>query len=851
MTYNALLGFGSFSPPGILGANLLLQDTTSTQADDRSGNARHGTINGMGSNPVTAAGPNGYLPSAFDLDGTDDFVVIGSSGGISAYPFTIGCWVRGDDVSVTRAYMFLGINGNASTYYGIEAFNSLHTIQGRNTGVERASGTTAPSTSVWHHVVGVFESATSRKLYVNGVLEATGTGTATLGAVDRIHVGKLRSTDATNSFDGRIAGVGVFTDALTLAQIEQWYNGPEPLNTVAPAAPSGTQTEGETLTADVGTWDSQGNGTLSYSYQWTRSNDGIGTGEADISGATSATYVLDPDDIGKFIRCRVRASNLGGFDAAEDTAGAFTGSILPGGGTFPDESDVRAGVVYGPTNDLTGTLVVPAANTVLDGTMFGPDSLTEGTVVLPAAANVLDGTMFGPASATEGTATVPPVGKVINSETYGAGGTALTGTYAEIAASLVTLGNQYGAGGTQYTGTVRVPTAAQVLVGVNFGASDAIAGAVVLPGVGDVRTSVTFGPSSGSTGTLSLPGVGSVLSSASYGAGGTEFVGTFVNVADSSVVLGVQYGANGTQFTGTVRVPTAAQVLVGVSFGASDALSGTVALPAVGNVRSGVTFGPGSGSTGTVVIPTQSQVLDGVSFDTASTGNVVLPTAGQVLDPVTFGPAGATTGTITLPSAAQVLDSITFGPGAATTGTVVLPSVGDVRDGTFFGPASTLEGTLDADIPGNYPSVGQVLVGVVFGDSNEFTGTYVEVAAADVRDGVLFGPGSSLEGTLVAGIDPPDSPLMSAVSVLCLDEQGLPASGVSVDLRVVSIPAGDTNVAYRGNKQTAISGVDGIATIEAPRGSRCQIKRGPAADWKTITIADAASTDVESIIGSP
>jgi hypothetical protein len=497
------------------------------------------------------------------------------------------------------------------------------------------------------------------------------------------------------------------------------------------------------------------------------------------------------------------------------------------GGTFPAPAQVLAGVIYGPTDNLTGTLVLPAANTVLDGTMFGP------------------------ASATEGTATVPPVGKVIDSETYGAGGTALTGTYAEIAASLVVLGNQYGAGGTQYTGTVRVPTAAQVLVGVNFGASDAIAGAVVLPAVGDVRTSIGYGPSSGSIGTLSLPGVGSVLSSASYGAGGTEFVGTFANVAASSVVLGVQYGANGTQFTGTVRVPTAAQVLVGVSFGASDAIAGTVALPTVGNVRSGVTFGPGSASTGTVVVPTQSQVLDGVSFDTASTGNVVLPTAGQVLNPVSFGPAGATTGTITLPSAAQVLDSITFGPGAATTGTVVLPSVGDVRDGTFFGPASTLEGTLDADIPGNYPSVGQVLVGVVFGDSNEFTGTYVEVAAADVRDGVLFGPGSSLEGTLVAGIDPPDSPLMSAVSVLCLDEQGLPASGVSVDLRVVSIPAGDTNVAYRGNKQTAISGVDGIATIEAPRGSRCQIKRGPAADWKTITIADAASTDVESIIGSP
>jgi len=689
MTYNALLGFGSFSPPASLGANLLLQETTGTTAADRSGNARNGTINGMGSNPVVADGPNGYLASAFDMDGTDDFVVIGSSAGISAYPFTLGCWVRTDDIAATMSYVFLGINGNASSYYGIEQISSLFTIQARNTGVQRNSGTTAPSTSVWHHVVGVFESATSRKLYINGVLEATATFSVTLAAVDIIHIGKFRSTDATNSYNGRIAGVGVFADALTLAQIEQWYNGPEPLNTVAPAAPSGTQTEGETLTADVGTWDSQGNGTLSYSYQWTRSNDGIGTGEADISGATSATYVLDPDDIGKFIRCRVRGTNLGGFDAAEDTAGAFTGSILPGGGTFPDEADVRSGVVYGPTNDLTGTLVVPAANTVLDGTMFGPGSVTEGTVVLPAAANVLDGVMFGPASATEGTATVPPVGKVINSETYGAGGTALTGTYAEIAASLVVLGNQYGAGGTQYTGTVRVPTAAQVLVGVNFGASDAIAGAVVLPGVGDVRTSVTFGPSGGSTGTLSLPGVGSVLSSASYGAGGTEFVGTFANVAASSVVLGVQYGANGTQFTGTVRVPTAGQVLVGVNFGASDALSGTVALPSANQVLDSITFGPGSATTGTVVLPPVSDVRDG-DF---------------------FGPGAASEGTLAVPVAGDVRLGVAVD---ATTGTLVLPAEAEVETGVGYGAGGTeFVGTLVAIVPEADPPLCLVTIPIV------------------------------------------------------------------------------------------------------------------------------------------
>jgi hypothetical protein len=101
------------------------------------------------------------------------------------------------------------------------------------------------------------------------------------------------------------------------------------------------------------------------------------------------------------------------------------------------------------------------------------------------------------------------------------------------------------------------------------------------------------------------------------------------------------------------------------------------------------------------------------------------------------------------------------------------------------------------------------------------------------------------------GIDPPESPLMSLLTVLCLDENGMPEADVEVDLRIVTVPTGDTNIAYKGNKKTGVSDANGIAMIEAPRGSRCQIKRGPGADWKTIAIADAASTDIESIIGSP
>src|SRR6056300_1636034 len=50
-----------------------LQETTGTTANDETG-SYDGTITGMGSNPVTRTGPNGYLTSAFDFVPTGDKV---------------------------------------------------------------------------------------------------------------------------------------------------------------------------------------------------------------------------------------------------------------------------------------------------------------------------------------------------------------------------------------------------------------------------------------------------------------------------------------------------------------------------------------------------------------------------------------------------------------------------------------------------------------------------------------------------------------------------------------------------------------------------------------------------------
>ena len=97
-------------------------------------------------------------------------------------------------------------------------------------------------------------------------------------------------------------------------------------NTPATGAPSisGGAHVGETLTVDTsGIADDDELDNVSYSYQWIR-NDG--TDDADIDGATTATYTLADDDEGKTIKVEVSFSDDAGND--ETLTSAATAEVV-------------------------------------------------------------------------------------------------------------------------------------------------------------------------------------------------------------------------------------------------------------------------------------------------------------------------------------------------------------------------------------------------------------------------------------------------------------------------------------------------------------------------------------------
>ena len=89
-----------------------------------------------------------------------------------------------------------------------------------------------------------------------------------------------------------------------------------PASTTAPSI-AGVTVDGQTLTADHGSFS--GTGPLDYTYQWQRC-DLDGSNCVDLAGATGSTYELVSSDVGGAMRVIVTATNGAGSDSATSSA---------------------------------------------------------------------------------------------------------------------------------------------------------------------------------------------------------------------------------------------------------------------------------------------------------------------------------------------------------------------------------------------------------------------------------------------------------------------------------------------------------------------------------------------------
>ena len=140
---------------------------------------------------------------------------------------------------------------------------------------------------------------------------------------------------------------------------------------------TGTAREGETLTADTSSLADEDGGldTAAYVYQWVRTP--AGGGDADISGATSETYVPVSADAGATLKVRVTVTDDEGHEATFTSAPTSAVTALPVlsiGDTSVDEGDTGSA-----TLDFTVTLSRAATEAVTVDWATSDGTATAGT----------------------------------------------------------------------------------------------------------------------------------------------------------------------------------------------------------------------------------------------------------------------------------------------------------------------------------------------------------------------------------------------------------------------------------------------------------------------------------------
>jgi hypothetical protein len=172
--------------------------------------------------PADRIGVQGY---SLDFDGTDDFVQ--ATNVITAYPFTMECWVRLDVTNDFQRILAISNTTAGNIRYGltliVDSGNVNFAVQAQNTTTRNAIGTSTIQANIWYHIAGVFESDTSRKIYVNGVEEGANTQTATYdNTSNTFNMGRHFTTAA--FLNGKMSDVRIWNTARTAAQIADNYN---------------------------------------------------------------------------------------------------------------------------------------------------------------------------------------------------------------------------------------------------------------------------------------------------------------------------------------------------------------------------------------------------------------------------------------------------------------------------------------------------------------------------------------------------------------------------------------------------------------------------------------------------
>lgn len=356
------------------GDTVLLQDATG--ANLVSGGAHAGTVNG---NPVVVDGPliGAESSGAIDFDGTGDYVNIPYAAALNPAAFTLMAWIWRDADTGANEQIFDGRTSDGTTAGFTLRINSSDKLDLRLADAGASSTVSALSvpTGRWVHVAATFGAGAVR-LYIDGVLDGSGSDTVATNSTNPLRVGADQS--GTAGFNGKIARPALCNAALTATEIAGLFVKGRPIADEQGSFP-GAQVG--TLTSAAGLITSDTNAAISG---WSTSAYGVIPYNATLNPATFSI-------VGRI----KRDTDSGSSEYIIDSVGpTFTGYYVAV--TNADKLSLRIGngassvIATGATSLATGTEYTFAATydgtnarVYLDGVLDG----TSGSVTISANAS--------------------------------------------------------------------------------------------------------------------------------------------------------------------------------------------------------------------------------------------------------------------------------------------------------------------------------------------------------------------------------------------------------------------------------------------------------------------------------
>ncbi len=215
--------------------------TTAAKAYNEVGpSATHGTFNnGPLVNQPGALTASEDRNTAIRFDGVDDYIRVPNFlVDTQAANFSLECWINttAQSLTGTQAYQGNGIiwsdvRGYADDFVLAVLNNRVAFFDGDANSGNGATiiGTTTINDGGWHHIVATREAGAQMKLYVDGILQASGAaGLAVLDDNPYIHIGG--NTLDSRYFNGLIDEVAFYTRVLSQQEILAHFNAavPEP-----------------------------------------------------------------------------------------------------------------------------------------------------------------------------------------------------------------------------------------------------------------------------------------------------------------------------------------------------------------------------------------------------------------------------------------------------------------------------------------------------------------------------------------------------------------------------------------------------------------------------------------------